>query len=229
MSMAEAVKSWRRNVVGQVSPVTYPPSLPAWQPPRPITVEQCVARYKDGGNFLRVFNPSEQFRFTRDLKRCYMGDAPTLVTIGKSFGDAVAETWVEIQVNNLSEFAGCKGKLSDAQTEEIARVVVSAYGYLKATELMHFFVLFKSGEFGSFFGVVDGMVITSALRKYLRVRSERLQVYEREERERLASELREKERGRAMSYAEWVRSRAGAAGWPDKSDGSDKSDVSGGL
>lgn len=167
----------------------------------------CRERYKDKKTVLCLFNPSEQVRYTRNLERCFMGHAPTLTTLALAFGRDAAETWLEVQLNNLSEFSGCKDKLSDRQTEEIAQTILATFGFLKLTELMYFFLLFKSGEFGKFYGAVDGLTITSALKSFLRIRTEHLQTYEREEQERQRTERREREKGQTLSSEEWEELR----------------------
>ena len=92
----------------------------------------------------------------------------------EAYGENITETWLEIQLRDLSEFAGCKDKLSIQQIEQIAKVIILEFSFMKATELMHFFILFKSGKFGKFYGSVDGLVITEALQEFREMRREKL-------------------------------------------------------
>lgn len=163
----------------------------------------CREKYKNGETFLTTFNPDEQTRFCKDLRRVYMGTAPSLTILSQSFGDATAESWLEIQLYDLSEFSGCKDKLTTRQLEQIAKVIISQYGHLKVTELMHFFLRFKAGKFGRFYGAVDGLVITEALQTFLQTRAQNLDYYRREEeKERREQEEREHEK-HCMTYEEW--------------------------
>lgn len=128
-----------------------------------------------------------QYKYCKDVERCYTGKAPTLKVITEAYGENITETWLEIQLRDLSEFAGCKEKLSVQQIEQIAKVIIMEFGFMKATELMHFFILFKSGRFGKFYGAVDGLVITEALQEFRLMRREKLwQLQQRREQEERA-------------------------------------------
>lgn len=144
-----------------------------------------------------------QYKYCKDVNRCYIGKAPSLKVISEAYGENITETWLEIQLRDLSEFAGCKDKLSIQQIEQIAKVIILEFSFLKATELMHFFILFKSGKFGKFYGAVDGLVITEALQEFRQLRRERLWELEqkraREERARRDAEYAKN----AMSFDEW--------------------------
>lgn len=126
-------------------------------------------RYGSGDDFLRVFNPSMQYHYCRHLERCFAGNAPTLRQVAEEYGERVAETWLEIQIQNLSEFAGCKDKMGVEAITETARQVMFNYKYLKVTELMVFMTLMKGGRFGVFYGSVDPMAILASLRKFVDV------------------------------------------------------------
>lgn len=134
----------------------------------------CREKYKTSENFLKLFNPDMQYDYCADLKRCYMGKAPTLSVLNDAFGKNITETWLAIQLRNLSEFSGVKDKLDTAQIDMLAKTIIATFNYVKVTELMHFFLLFKSGKYGKFYGAVDGIVITEALQDFCRERNEKL-------------------------------------------------------
>lgn len=163
----------------------------------------CIELFGNAEKFLCTFNPDMQYKYCKDVNRCYIGKAPSLKVISEAYGENITETWLEIQLRDLSEFAGCKDKLSIQQIEQIAKVIILEFSFLKATELMHFFILFKSGKFGKFYGAVDGLVITEALQEFRQLRRERLWELEqkraREERARRDAEYAKN----AMSFDEW--------------------------
>lgn len=174
--------------------------------------------YKSSENFLTLFNPDKQYDYCMDLQRCYLGKAPTLGVLNEAFGKNITETWLAIQIQNLSEFSGVKGKIEIPQTDMLVKVIIAAFYYLKVTELMHFFLLFKSGRYGKFFGVVDGLVITEALQVFCRERNERIHQIKEEERKRkeaIEQEHRDKEIARFRALLaqyhitpfEWVRNQ----------------------
>lgn len=150
-----------------------------------------------------TFNPAKQIPYCRNVERCFIGTAPTLKVVEEVYGDRVAESWIAIQIRDLSEFAGCKDKLSTTQIDQIAKVILLNFAYLKVTELMYFFVLFKSGKFGKFYGSVDGLVITEALQDFCQLRRDMIWQFEQKriQAERLETEKKHSER--AMSYEEW--------------------------
>lgn len=113
--------------------------------------------------FLSVFNPTTQVRYTACLDKVYEGNTPSIGLVRQTYGANTAEAWVEIQLNELSEFAGCKGKLDNDQTEQTARMILQTYGHLTIAQLMLFFQKFKRCEYGKFYGAVDPMVIMGAL------------------------------------------------------------------
>lgn len=138
-----------------------------------------AARYGDPARFLTVFNPSRQVEFTDDLRRAYLGSAPTLGEVGRAWGRGTARSWVMVQLYDLAEFSGCRTKLTEGQFTELASLFTSTWGYLRITEAMHFFRRFKEGNYGKFYGSVDPMAITAAMQTFLTERAASLARWER--------------------------------------------------
>ena len=143
-----------------------------------------VNQYKNAETLLTVFNPAQQITCKNDLNKTYRGNAPSLVTVKDAFGGGTARSWLVIQLNDLSEFAGCKDKLPIKKIEELANIFISEYGYLKLTELMDFFRKSKLGLYGKFYGSVDPMVITCAMKEFMKERAGILNRLEMQEREK---------------------------------------------
>ena len=97
------------------------------------------------------------------MEKCHFGKAPSLALVEQTYGRQTATSWLEIQLNNLSEFAGCKEKMTTAQIAETAAMILDGYPHYKLTEFMLFFQRFKRCEYGKFYGAVDPMVIFQAL------------------------------------------------------------------
>lgn len=108
-----------------------------------------------------------------------------------------------MQLYELSEFSNVTAKLTDYQLEEIAKCITTTYGYLKTTELMYFFHLFKCGKFGRFYGSVDGLVITQALQDFLKLRANELSRYEQEQRDEARAAEDAERQSSAMNLEEW--------------------------
>lgn len=144
----------------------------------------CIKRYGDKAKFLVTFNPDIQYSCANNLQQCFTGKAPILSVVSEAYGQDITESWLAIQLHDLSEFSGCKEKLTTEQIDKIAKVITTMFPYLKVTELAYFFLLFKSGRYGKFYGAVDGLVITEALQDFLITRNDYIAKFEREERER---------------------------------------------
>lgn len=135
-----------------------------------------------------------QVPYTRNETLCFATEkAPSLSRLQGTYGEKTAETWLEIQLRDLAEFSGSKEKMSIQQMEQLSQVIIRNYGYLKVTELMVFFQRFKAGYYGKFYGSVDAMTITTAIREFMEYRAAKLneivQAKERAERERIWKEM----------------------------------------
>lgn len=114
------------------------------------------------------------------------------------------------QINDLSEYCGCKGKISEAQSEQCAKVIVFTYPYLKISELAVFFAWFKAAKYGQFYGNVDPLIITSALRSFARDRNDE---YFKRESEEAEKKRREEKKG-CVTWEEYCKMK-GIVGKPN--------------
>lgn len=100
---------------------------------------------------------------------------------------------------DISEFCGCKQKFTSKQMDELAYIIVDGYYWLKVTEMMLFFWWFKSGRYGKFYGSVDPMVITTALREFVKDRNAIIAKHDGMEAEKKHAEWKR----RAITYEEY--------------------------
>lgn len=129
-----------------------------------------------------------------------MGEYPTLTDINISYGKTFAEQWLYPQITDLSIFTGAKN-LNKEQIRSLASVIAAEYRYLKVTELLLFFHRFKTGRYGRFYGTVDPMVITCALRDFMKERNVLIAQYEQE----LNEEEAKKKALPTMSHEEYLK------------------------
>lgn len=164
---------------------------------------------------MRAFNPGEQKKICKDAPACHFGDYPTLRDIGKIMGEGTVTAWLMVQIYDLSEFCGCRGKMDTRQTEQTAEILGQEWARLKVTELMLFFWRFKCGRYGRFYGQVDPMVITCSMDDFARERSMAFS-----EREKLVTaERAEREREDCISLEEYIRRkrlRGESGGWLER-------------
>lgn len=163
---------------------------------------QLLNKFGDRKSFLEKVNPDVQTAFARHPERCYFGDYPTLSELNNAYGRTMASQWLVAQLTNLSEFSGARD-VTAPQLEELSRIVAQEYHWLKITELLLFFYKFKTGSYGRFYGVVDPLVITTALREFLAERNAAYARHENAERERLKEE--ERKAHPPVSREEWLR------------------------
>jgi len=169
----------------------------------------CAAvarRYGSFAQFCDTFSVANQARFTQPalVERCFFGTAPTLGMVGATWDGMTGNTaaaWLSIQLADLGRFCGARDKLSDEQLSQTAQMISEDFFYLKVTELMLFFRWFKSGRYGKFYGTIDPMTITTALRQF--VEHDRGNAIARHE-----SELDERKKAEArhgcISYGEYI-------------------------
>lgn len=132
---------------------------------------------------LRRYNPDSQVTIAGNAGDCYFGDYPTLSQLRIGYGNKVPTMWLIPQLYNLSEYCGCRDKLQGKPLEECAAIIASDCHWLKVSELMLFFHRFKAGRYGRFYGSVDPLVITTALREFLDERATAYVRHEQQERE----------------------------------------------
>lgn len=122
-------------------------------------------RHSDLHSFMEAVNPDVQQAYGRDEQRAVLCDAPTMTVIEQAYGENAAAMWLTAQLTDLAVFAGVKGVLNDRQYMQLATMIVTEFGYLKATELMLFFYRLKAGHYGTFYGHIDPMMILENIRR----------------------------------------------------------------
>lgn len=159
-------------------------------------------RFGCRSEFMEKVNPTTQAAFLRRPELSVTGDYPTLRALNDEYGASFAEQWLLPQIADLSLFTGAKN-LDKRKQMELAQTMAAEYYYLKVTEFLLFFARFKSGRYGRFYGAVDPMVITCALREFVSERNDIIARTEQERREREEREYREAHP--PISYDEYLR------------------------
>jgi len=129
-------------------------------------VDALLVSHSDLRQFMISMNPDLQVKYARCPERAVLCNAPTLTVLDQAYGEGAAAQWLVPQITALAVYAGVKDRLEQNQYEQLAQTIVTNYGDLKASELMLFFQWFKSGRYGRFYGAIDPMLITEALRKF---------------------------------------------------------------
>lgn len=115
--------------------------------------------------FIRAYRPDKLFAVTDERRAIMTEGAPTLTVIDKAYGDGSAAVWTMQVLSVFNEYVGKREKMDDWQIENLAKSIVSGYGWLKASEIMLFLARYASGHYGSLYGVIDPTEITVNLKE----------------------------------------------------------------
>ena len=159
-----------------------------------------VQKYGTIDKFMIAMSPTQQVAVAQNRQEFIVGDFPTLNNIASAYGRTAPIQWLIAQIINLSEFCGVKDKLTGDQAEELAWLLAGDYSYYKVTQFLVFFHDFKMGKFGKFFGSVDPLVITTAIREFDK---ERIRIIAKQEQEEERRRLDEEAKN-AITYQEWL-------------------------
>jgi hypothetical protein len=154
--------------------------------------------------FLRTFNPARQAEYaTKAPARCFIGTAPSLARVQATYGHGTTITWLSAQLVDLVLFCGIRDKPPMEQITAIAQTIMVGYGHLTVTQLMVFFQRFKAGEYGRFYGVIDGLVITDALNAFLPYRRQMIDRYQQQQARQAQAHHNQQMDDRALPYEEY--------------------------
>lgn len=136
--------------------------------------------YPSFNAFAKKYNPDTQVKFAADEHKTIMDEYSTLEVLDMAYGNNSAASWLTAALANINKFAGSKN-MDDEQTESLAKIIAQKYKGVKFSVLMLFFYKFKCGDFGNFYGKVDPMVITCALKDFVKECEAKRQDYLNEE------------------------------------------------
>lgn len=158
-----------------------------------------INRFGSDTDFKLKANPSTQYQFGMNPKAAVMGDYPTLTDINLAYGRDYASEWLLPHITDLSVHTGARN-LTLQQIDGLSRIIAAEYRHFKVTEILLFFYRFKAGRYGRFYGSVDPMVITCALRDFSTERNMLIEQYLEEERE----QKRRQDEPELMNEEEWL-------------------------
>lgn len=127
---------------------------------------------KDNDTFISVCQGVMRQVIQKGAEECFFGNYPTMGAINEAYHKEMSKVILMAELLGLSEFCGCKTKLDNYQLEQCAELISLTYSYLKISEFALFFARFKLARYGHFYGAVDPLVITSALRTFIRERND---------------------------------------------------------
>lgn len=132
-------------------------------------VARLINRFGNSpAELLTLFAPNKQEKYCEksNIEKIFFGNAPIISDVALAYGRNVAESWLEIQLNDLSEYSGCKEKLSIEQSTALAAQIINSYPKYNLAEFMLFFYKFKDGDYERFYNSVDPMIIKRSLKSF---------------------------------------------------------------
>lgn len=122
--------------------------------------------YPSYREFFLAYNPSAgQINAGLDERKAIMQDSSPIEVLNSAYKPGCAASWLAEHIGELNTFSGSKN-MDDEQVKNLARMIAAEYSDMKISEMMLFFYKFKMGHFGKFWGKVDPMVITCALKDF---------------------------------------------------------------
>jgi hypothetical protein len=164
-----------------------------------LKVQLLRESYPSFEDFAIAINPDTQVDCAADERGSIMNDYSTLALLDKAYGSGAASSWLVPAIANLNTFTGSKN-MNDDQTKKLATLIAQEYKEMKYSVMQLFFYRFKCGHFGKFYGKVDPMVITCALKDFADECEQKRQEYLNEEYE---ARKKEEDDFRQDVYRKW--------------------------
>ena len=167
-----------------------------------------MTKYRTPDLFMTDYNQDMQGKLLRigvtQAGLAMNGNIPSLGLLSSAYGDETPVEWLIIQLGTLNDFAEVTTKISNGQIKELAELILSEYYYLNAAEILFFIARFKMGYYGSFYGAIDPMKITTGLLQYAKERKTDIERYEKEQyRMQKDREIEERSNNR-VSYIQYL-------------------------
>lgn len=164
--------------------------------------DELVAAFGDRESFLKAWNPDAAIKLVDNPQLCHFGGAPTLGELNQIYGSRTGAMWLVPQLYSLSEYGGVRDKLEGSALMECASIIDKEYHYLNVAEFMLFFYRFKTGRYGRFYGSIDPLIITCALRDFIDERTIEIERHDQEV--RILKEEEERRLHPPISYQDWL-------------------------
>lgn len=169
--------------------------------------DEIIKRYGDALSFATAFNPSIQVKCALNIERTLKGDAPTIRQLIFTYPIEQVQVWLAAQMEHLNEFTGVKEKMSVAQMDMLGEIFITKGMYLKASEILLFFYMFRSGDLGELYGSVDPLKVAAAINPFLAWRAKELDKIEQKQRAEKRIEQREQSFANGITRARYLRNK----------------------
>lgn len=131
----------------------------------PAIDEERRARYK--ADIEDVFTPDAGARISRNREGCIMNtQCPTIGDVRREYGYQMAFRWLFIHITDAASKVSAQQRPGKSQIDGIAVQMMEQYFYLKLTEIMLFFDMFKRGVLGDVYNAFDSRSVFRAMKAF---------------------------------------------------------------
>jgi hypothetical protein len=139
-----------------------------------------------------------------------MQDSSAVSILDAAYGPGSSASWLAEHIGELNTFSGSKN-MDNGQVKNLALMIATEYRDLKISEFMLFFYRFKCGHFGKFYGKVDPMVITCALKDFKTEIYARKQYYVNLEYEENEARIKQQQEEKQQRWSDCQKALCNAA------------------
>lgn len=106
-----------------------------------------------------------------DVRACLLAGTPTIGHLSSSYGDQAVKSVIEGCIVGLCEFVNIpRATLSESQARLTAALIVEEFRNLTIADILLIFRRAKLGQWGEFYGRLDGQMILGWFGKYFEER-----------------------------------------------------------
>lgn len=164
--------------------------------------------------FAERFNPQIQAKLIAkkaDYVYCFKTKYPSISTLALAYTEEGLINWLKIQFDNLNDFVGVKEKMSIGQINEVSALFYYDCCSLNIAEVAFFFVKFKLGSFGEFYGTVDPLKIMIAKNQFISERGASLNYYQIKKANEESENKRQQWAQKAITYEDYLLTKQNKA------------------
>ncbi|MGN8992097.1 hypothetical protein SAMN05444376_3054 [Bacteroides clarus YIT 12056] len=143
---------------------------------RDVMLSAIKQRYPTFSQASAAYSTSLQPILLADLDKAYSEKSPTLSDLERMYGDGSSSLWAKTQLLTIDFASATKESADENALNEFSNLFVRQYHYIKLTEFILFVARFKLGRYGKFYGYFDTITIGEAFRKFLKDRSDELDI-----------------------------------------------------
>ncbi len=108
-----------------------------------------------------------------DVKACLLAGTPTIGSLARSYGERAVRSVIEGCIVGLCEFVNIpRATMSESQARQTAALIVEEFRNLTIADVVMIFRRGKLGQWGEFYGRLDGQMILGWFGRYFDERCE---------------------------------------------------------